>query len=96
MIVLHAGFLDDRLLLWGETPVGEDAPQPQRPGRRSKALGRQPSPYDVGADLLSAALQCVGLPLLERGVRARKAVAWLPTAPEAFWGKGGSRGRPLE
>jgi SNF2 family DNA or RNA helicase len=80
MIVLHAGILDQCLLLWGETPPAEEASV--RRGRTAKSAMR-PSPFAAGAEALVAALQqgVTGLPdgAKLKPADCRKAVIWLPT-----------------
>ena len=70
MIILHAGYSDDRLYVWGETPLEEAAPGPvRRSGRASK---RGSHPFAAGPETLARAVAD------EQGVEA--ATAWLPTA----------------
>ncbi|MDP3936541.1 MAG: ATP-dependent helicase, partial [Deltaproteobacteria bacterium] len=77
MIVLHAGYLAERLLLWGEMPREAD-PRPARRGGRRASL--PPLPYDADLDALSAAMKKAGLGFSATGRNASGAVAWLPTA----------------
>ena len=80
MIILHAGFLEDRWLLWGESPdeaAGRPAP---RPRRKAKAIRPQVSPFDAGATRLISALESAGVPVPPKKARTETAVAWLPTS----------------
>jgi SNF2 family DNA or RNA helicase len=78
MIILHAGFLDNRLLLWGESPAqATTKPMPRR-GRRAGATPPV-SPFDAGAAGLISALEGARAPLPSRGKRTETAIAWLPT-----------------
>src|SRR5579871_2900766 len=81
MIVLHVGMLEQRLLLWGETPSA-----PSVSGKRGRAARSavQPSPFNAGAEALVTALQ-QGVADLPDGRKlkpadCRNAVIWLPTA----------------
>ncbi|MBI4573584.1 MAG: DEAD/DEAH box helicase [candidate division NC10 bacterium] len=79
MIILHAGFLQDRLLLWGESPPeAEKGPAPVR-GRRAKTGRPQASPFDAGAARLMSALECMGDSVPSKKMHAETAIAWLPT-----------------
>jgi SNF2 family DNA or RNA helicase len=83
MIILHAGFLDNRLLLWGES-AAQAAPRsaPGR-GRKSKVVRPQASPFDAGATGLLSALERAGVPVPGRRERTENAIAWLPTKGDA-------------
>jgi len=79
MIILHAGFLENRLWLWGETAVEpESRPQGQRK-RKSKGSSSTPLPYDAGAERLWRALQDIGINGPAAKFDADQIVAWLPT-----------------
>ena len=75
MIILHAGQVGGRLLLWGEAPPEAPLAAPRR-GRKSKSVGATPYPFDAGPSALCAAIASslpeVGTPEVEQ------AVAWLP------------------
>jgi SNF2 family DNA or RNA helicase len=79
MIILHAGFLDNRLLLWGESPAEAIAGPAPRPRRKAKAIRPQASPFDAGAPRLMSALEHAGVLVSRRKARMETAVAWLPT-----------------
>ncbi len=70
MIVLHAGYLDDRLTIWAESP-----PDAHRQ-RNSHPL---PLPFHTGRDLLLESLTRHLSPAPKRNVFER-ATAWIPTA----------------
>ncbi|MTV50516.1 ATP-dependent helicase [Heliobacillus mobilis] len=59
MIILHAGFYDEQLLLWGERRPDDDWQPLKRRGRKPKEPRLEPFPFDVGAahlgDILKAA-----------------------------------------
>ncbi|MGE0132514.1 MAG: DEAD/DEAH box helicase [Blastocatellales bacterium] len=82
MIIIHAGFLDYQLWLWGEAPA-EIAPEaPVRRGRKTSAKSKSKNqnrlPFDAGAERLLAALNGVfsGLKMSKSDVET--ATAWLP------------------
>ena len=80
MIILHAGFLDNKLLLWGESPAEVTATPATKPGRKAKAASPPASPFDAGAARLISALESAGAPLPRKKARTETAVAWLPTS----------------
>ncbi len=67
MLILHAGFVDEVFLLWGETPAGASRTE----------VGSRAFPYDAGAKHLKEALRAMGLPVTR--VPVRPAYVWLPT-----------------
>ncbi len=79
MIILHAGFYDDTLLLWGETPTQSAVTLPKRRGRKPKIPRPEPFPYDPGDGQLKEALLSAGLDFIGNGVEPLRAIAWLPT-----------------
>jgi len=79
MIVLHAGFLDNRLLFWGESPAQET--RGRASWRGSKAKARPPvSPFDAGAPGCISALERAGFLTPGKQAHVETVVAWLPTA----------------
>jgi SNF2 family DNA or RNA helicase len=79
MIVLHAGNLEGRLHLWGETTPELAAPAPAPRGRRPKAPARARLPYDPGAaGLLGALREVAGGPSIDESALVT-ATIWLPT-----------------
>ena len=79
MIILHAGAVDDNLLLWGEMSI-EDGGSSTSP-RRGKAEDAPPRsyPFDAGFSGLSAALKATGVHVKIRKKGMRSAIAWIPT-----------------
>jgi SNF2 family DNA or RNA helicase len=80
MIILHSGFLDNRLLLWGESPAEASAGPGPRPRGKAKAIRPQVSPFDAGATRLISALERAGVPIRTKKARTETAVVWLPTS----------------
>src|SRR5262249_43046843 len=81
MLILHAGFFDHQLWLWGEAPAGTATETPAKRGRKAsaKAKKRERLPCDVGGDRLLLALNEVvsGLKMGKDDVGT--ATIWLPT-----------------
>src|SRR5262245_6732832 len=81
MIILHAGFFDHQLWLWGEAPAGTATESSAMRGRKTppKAQKRERLPFDAGSDGLLAALSEVvsGLKMGKDDVGT--ATIWLPT-----------------
>ena len=75
MIVLHAGFYDNRFLLWGETPAEPEAHPPRLHGQKRP----QPLPYDAGVRGLAAAIIKAGFDFTADMGRSEAVIAWLPT-----------------
>ena len=95
MIVLHAGLLDNRFLVWGESPAESASPaQSASPAARRRPRGARarratPLPYDAGRAALAAALAEVVPDLVNGESGGRKptrcftqAVVWLPTVAD--------------
>ena len=79
MLIIHAGFRDDKLLLWGETPVDSAIAPPKRRGRKPKTPRPEPFPYDPGSIQLKEALLSAGFDVIVDEVEPSRAIAWLPT-----------------
>lgn len=84
MIIIHAGFLDYQLWLWGEAPA-ETAPEaPARRGRKTSAKSKPKNqnrlPFDAGDERLLAALNEVVSGLKMNKSDVETATVWLPTA----------------
>lgn len=82
MIIIHAGFLDYQLWLWGEAPV-EIAPEaPARRGRKASTKSNPKNqnrlPFDVGDERLLAALNEVFTDLKMSKSDVETATIWLP------------------
>ena len=76
MIILHAGFLNNRLLVWGEIPTDSIGPASKRRVRKPRAARPEALPYDAGSESLRAALSESGA---ATAGKAQSAVMWLPT-----------------
>ncbi len=83
MIVLHVGFLDNRLLLWGESPPEATAGPAPRSRPKAKGMRSQASPFDAGATRLLSALESDGVPVRGKRARTETASIWLPTVGNA-------------
>ena len=78
MIVVQAGLVDGRLLLWGEAAGDSTAASPKR-GRKPHKARSQPLPFAAPADALADALD-PARPSLARSLGKPVDVwAWLPT-----------------
>src|SRR5215813_1056111 len=82
MMIIHAGFLDYQLWLWGETPA-EIAPEtPVRRGRKASAKSKPTNenrlPFDAGAERLLAALNEVVSGLKMNKSDVETAIVWAP------------------
>jgi SNF2 family DNA or RNA helicase len=74
MFILHAGFLDSQLTIWGETSA-----VPARRARKAKGPRAPLSPFDPGSERLAEALS-LALPQQEREDLAPETLTlWLPT-----------------
>ncbi|MBI3550878.1 MAG: DEAD/DEAH box helicase [Elusimicrobia bacterium] len=85
MIILHAGFLRDRLFVWGETPASKDNASRWRRAISSK--GPKLLPFGAMPETLAAALRDAGIPVaVTREVRSRRGagVARLRDRPSQF------------
>ena len=80
MIILHAGFLDNRLLLWGESPPEATTRPAPRHGRKARGVSLHVSPFDAGAPRLISALEYAGVLVSRKKARTETAVVWLPTS----------------
>jgi hypothetical protein len=79
MIILHAAFLENKLLLWGESPAEATARPVARRGRKGKVVRPRAFPFDAGATPLTSALESAGVLVSGRKARTETAIAWLPT-----------------
>ena len=83
MIILHAGYVDDVLLVWAEQPASVPPPldEPALKIRRKSARAASPpalSPYDAGESLLRSALEQIGLKSIHEQP-SQTVTVWLPT-----------------
>ncbi|MEM3112518.1 MAG: hypothetical protein QXY90_05715, partial [Candidatus Anstonellales archaeon] len=76
MIVLHAGFFEKNLFLWGEVPLEVD----HRKKKRSKVKGIGFFPYGAGSERLSSALKetVSGIKIGKKSFKTM--IVWLPSA----------------
>jgi SNF2 family DNA or RNA helicase len=72
MIILHAGFEDGHLLLWGESPAAS-------PRRKQKGVRPRPSPFDPGAAPLANVLADTLQDESQSPLDAEQLLLWLPT-----------------
>src|SRR4051812_44885623 len=85
MIVLHAAFVADQLVLWGEVPRDPSALAPRhRAGvkgktKATKRSGHAPLLFDAGAAGLLEALRDAVPDLAADAEEVEPWVAWLPT-----------------
>ncbi|MFQ5808372.1 MAG: DEAD/DEAH box helicase [Armatimonadota bacterium] len=79
MVILHSGYFEGRLILWGEKPAEPGVRVPVPRGRPPKIPRPLPSPYDAGAPLLAETLRDVGAGLKLDPSQAERTVVWLPT-----------------
>src|SRR5262245_7228505 len=85
MIILHAGFFDQQLWLWGETPAGTATESSASRGRKTttkaqrKEKLRERLPFDAGPDGLLAALNEVVSDFKMGKDDIKSAAIWLPT-----------------
>src|SRR5262245_21146068 len=84
MIVLHAGLVDGRFLLWGESPRSEPVQAISRRNRKTRSVPPQPQPlpFDAGASQLARVLHDFLPGALRRSSQIENAVVWLPTVRE--------------
>lgn len=78
MLVLHAGFQENRLLFWGEIPADPSPPVRLAKGRRKNAEPPQ-LPFDAGKEKLCEALKAGGFGHILYDLSNPAAMAWLPT-----------------
>src|SRR4030042_4810184 len=84
MIILHAGVLDGKLLLWAETNIKEpDTIAVKKPRHKSNPRTRlaipPPLEYDAGAEKLLAALEEIGLDRKIHKKSFQPMTIWFPT-----------------
>jgi SNF2 family DNA or RNA helicase len=75
MIILHAGYFDDQLLLWGETPP--DRTGDQKPGKISGTLN--PLPYNAGFKVLAQTLTAIEYESKIHKRDSLQPVLWVPS-----------------
>ena len=77
LIVLHAGYYNGILRLWGETSARTNK-TPSFRGRRPKRPKPKPYPFDAGAIIIREALRETSVPLLPRVKDFQQQTTWLP------------------
>ncbi|MEW6235340.1 MAG: hypothetical protein AB1656_08140 [Candidatus Omnitrophota bacterium] len=78
MILLHAGYVENQFLVWGETPL-EIPGDPTRKKKKSTKNSNRLSPYDAGMASLSEMVSSIDGTLDASQWKGRKIFAWLPT-----------------
>jgi len=83
MIILHAAFLEDELLLWGETSEKSETSAAKRPRKKSN-FRKAPANgealcYDAGAEKLLSVLNEIGFDFKGTKKSIRSMIVWLPT-----------------
>jgi hypothetical protein len=80
IIVLHAGWLDGEMLVWGEMPAAEAPGGDKRWGQRTLSAAMAPLPYGVPNAALAHVLVEAASALKELRVEPALITLWLPTA----------------
>jgi hypothetical protein len=83
MIVFHAGMIEGQMILWGETPAGQQL-APTKPPRRKQIrkdqiIPAEVFPYDAGMEGLQTALIEAGVNFPVKRKSFAEMIAWLPT-----------------
>ncbi len=79
MIVVHAGFTENRLILWGEKSLGEGFVPKKKPGRKPKKPRPEYYLYDPGIEKLREILELAGLDPDSEENKSIKAFVWAPS-----------------
>lgn len=79
MIILHAGFWESSLLLWGEVPAGGTTSRAKRRRPKAETPPADPLPYGAGKGALLEALRETGYEYKPHHKDLKESVAWLPT-----------------
>ncbi len=79
MIILHAGFIEDILHLWGEQPVESNGSPSKRRPRSYKDVRPASFPYDTPSEALLTALHNTGISVPAKSLRPQSMTIWLPT-----------------
>ena len=78
MIILHAGYIEDQFLLWGETSIDSPEVIKQNPTKK-KTRSLRFLPYDAGFKKLVQALIDSGYPFKISKKDMRQVIIWLPS-----------------
>ena len=78
MIILHAGFVEETVMLWGETPSDSEV-APKRRGRKPKVPRPELYPYDPGLQKLFDVFSETGLSNLINLGDFANAIVWAPS-----------------
>ncbi len=78
IIIIHAGFLKDKLFIWGESPQEGINNQSKRRGHRPRTTQPKPYPFDAGSQRLSSMLRGTGFTAASRKDSARSLLIWTP------------------
>ncbi len=79
--LLHAGWVDALLVVWGEATLEAAEPLSPLRGRKPKVPRPRSHPFSASASLLEEALGGAGVSVEHRGAQLREAVVWLPSTP---------------
>ena len=79
MIILHAGFIGEELLLWGEQPIEVNKPPGKGRKRSSTVVCPAVFPYGTPNQELLTALRNSGVTVPTKSGRSRPMTVWLPT-----------------
>ena len=79
MIILHGGFVDSRLFLWGEAPEEPDASKKTAARSRARSDPPPPYPFDAGFDIVARAVRALPIDFKPTKRRASEAAVWLPS-----------------
>src|SRR5260221_4458886 len=81
IIVLHAGWLDGEVLVWGEMPAAEAPSRDKLRGQQAwSAAAAAPLPYSVPNEALARVLVEAASGLDELRIQPASIILWLPTA----------------
>jgi SNF2 family DNA or RNA helicase len=80
IIILHAGWLDGQVLVWGEMPVVEAPSRDKLRGQQAWSAAVAPLPYGVPNDVLAHVLVEAASGLEELRLQPASIILWLPTA----------------
>ncbi len=79
MIILHAGFIEEVVHLWGEQPLEADTPSRRPRTHSSKHVHPASFPYGTPGQELLTALHNNGISVPGESLRPQSMTVWLPT-----------------